>query len=92
MLEVFAINICVPTKEGDFYDKVAINPHPIIVWGRRSDLENLLKSQQVIEWLKQHIRTEEVYSKAEYNIVKCNRDNTAEKITLNCKELTGLIF
>lgn len=88
MLEIFAVNVCVSTNDNDFYDEVAINKHPIIVYGRRTELENTLKTNEVREWLKQHFRTKEMFNKAQYYITYCKRDNTCEKFTLKCSDLT----
>lgn len=92
MLEVFAVNVCVPTKEGDFYNKVAINEYPIIIFGRQTELMNVLKSNKVRDWLQSHIRTADIYDAAVFNIVKTLRDNTTKKTQLLCKEVCGEIF
>ena len=92
MLETFAVNICVKTKDGDFYKEVAINKSPIIIFGRRSDLENTLKSKEVIEWFKHNFRNKELYNTATYEVVHCKRSNECCKFSLNCKELTPVDF
>lgn len=88
MLETYAINIVVETKAGDFYKEVAINPSPIIIFGRESELRNLLGSDQVREWMHEHFRSEEMFNKAHYYISHCTRDNNCIKTRLKCSELT----
>lgn len=90
MLESFAVNICVNTAGNDYYDQVAINKDPIIIFGRESDVRNVLSSQDVIDYIKAHIRSREIYEKATYHIVYMTRDNQVNKFTKPVQELTKI--
>lgn len=79
MLESFAINICVPTAGTDHYPEVAINQYPIVVLGREPDLHRALRSDEIREYIKQHIRKYSLYKKAKFCIRHLRRDNTDQQ-------------
>lgn len=90
MLESFVINVCVPTAGTDHYPEVAINQYPIVVLGRESDLHNALKSDDVRNYLKQHIRTYQLYKDAKFYIRHLRRDNTDERTTIPVHEIVEI--
>lgn len=90
MLESYSINICVATAGHDRYDKVAINKHPMIVLGRESDLRNQLRSETVRGYIKNNIRSKEIYDSAEFYIMHLKRDNTVDKLVIPVSELVAI--
>lgn len=90
MLESFVINICVPTAGNDYYPEVAINQFPIVVLGRESNLHETLASNQVREFIKQHIRKYPLYQEAKFNIRHLLRDNTDQKFTIPVKTILDI--
>lgn len=60
---VYAINIVTNTRSGDAYDRVAINPHPIIYIGNES-VEDVLRDDDLLEILRGYIKNETTYNKA----------------------------
>lgn len=60
---VYAINIVTNTRSGDAYDRVAINPYPIIYIGNES-MEDVLRDNDLLEVLRGYIKNETTYNKA----------------------------
>lgn len=60
---VYAINIVTNTRSGDAYDRVAINPYPIIYIGNES-VEDVLRDDDLLEVLRGYIKNETTYNKA----------------------------
>lgn len=60
---VYAINIVTNTRSGDAYDRVAINPYPIIYIGNES-MEDVLRDDDLLEVLRGYIKNETTYNKA----------------------------
>lgn len=90
MLESFVINICVPTAGQDRYPEVAINQYPMVVLGRRTDLDNALRSDMVKDYVKQHIHTYKLYRDAKFYIRHLLRDNTDERLVIPVPEMVSI--
>ena len=90
MLELHAVNICAPTKEGDYYDIVALNQYPIIILGRVSELKKALASPEIKQYVSTLFRNRNLYDKAMYHIMHCMRDNTDEKFTWRVADYTQI--
>lgn len=87
MLESFVINICVPTAGNDRYPEVAINQYPMVVLGRRFDLDTALRSDMVRGFIKQHIHKYSLYKDAKFYIRHLLRDNTDERLVIPVPEM-----
>lgn len=90
MLESYSVNICVPTAGHDRYDKVAINKYPMIILGRESDLKNQLGSDQIMRYIKENIKTKEIYESAVFYVMHPKRDNTVDRFTIPVPELVSI--
>lgn len=87
MLEVFAINIC--ANAGPKQKNVALNEYPIVVLGRRSDLENALHG--LGDYVKKMFSTcPELLDSAHYKVIQCMRDNTSLEFSLRVLDYTSI--
>lgn len=78
-MEYHTLNICVKTASPkDYYTEVAINRFPIVVIGDREELEEILSSDQIREWVSHNIRNQDVYKTAKFCIRHFQEDGTME--------------
>ena len=68
MMHIYAINICTDTKNTDRYDKVAVNPYPIIVFGNEEELKKHLSSEHTKAYIKSLFRTKNLYDVGVFRI------------------------
>lgn len=76
---VYAINIVTNTRSGDAYDRVAINPYPIIYIGNES-MEDVLRDDDLLEVLRGYIKNETTYSNASLMIRSIDDSEVEEHI------------
>lgn len=68
-MKTYAVNLTVDTKTTDLYDQVAINKYPIIVICKdENELWEKLSSQDVVNWVRQNVRTQRLFNTAYYYI------------------------
>lgn len=76
---IYAINIVTNTRSGDAYDRVAINPYPIIYIGNES-VEDVLRDDDLLEVFRSYIKNETTYNKASLMIRSIDDLNVEEYI------------
>lgn len=67
-MNIYSLNIVVPTKTTDIYDKVAINKYPLIITCKDSELNNMLQSNEIKNFLKDNIKSSRLLNLAEWYI------------------------
>lgn len=67
-MTIFAINICTDTKSTDRYNKVAVNPYPIIMIGSLESLKSKLNNDDTKQFVKNLFRTKSLYDSAVFRI------------------------
>ena len=73
-MNIYAVNICTDTKNTDRYDKVAVNPYPIIVVGNENDLINHLSSECSKDYIKRLFRIKTLYDNGVFRIRCVDKD------------------
>lgn len=76
---VYAINIVTNTRSGDAYDRVAINPFPIVYIGS-GDLDEVLRDLDLHVVLHGYIKNETTYSNASLMIRSIDDSEVEEHI------------
>lgn len=74
---IYVINLCVDTKTTDIYDQVAINKYPIVVFGDDDYLLRILNSENVRDYVKEHI-SKQLYENASWYIRKIEESEVNE--------------
>jgi len=63
---MYVMNIVSPTKDSDLlYSQVALNTYPIVWYTDEAEITELYESEDLISALKNIVKTEKVYDKAE---------------------------
>lgn len=72
MIDIYTINICVPTRDGDRYKRVAINEYPIIMIGLIEDVKKQLK--QLKDYIYEMVPSDQLREQATFNIRRVDKE------------------
>lgn len=66
-MKLYAINIITATKNKEFYERVAVNEYPLIIYCENDDrLKDILSNR--VDYIKKVLKTEITYNHAIYMI------------------------
>ena len=77
---IHTINIVTNTRAGDAYDKVSVNPYPII-YIDDTDTEQLVNDPDFIDVVRKYIKNKIIYNNATINIRSLSEDMESSKTT-----------
>lgn len=83
MTDIYVINVCTDTKSTDRYDKVAVNPYPVIVIGDERDMMEKLISDETKSFVKDLLRTQQLYDGGVFRIRHIHKDYSVDEFELS---------
>lgn len=92
MSDIYAINICTNTKNSDRYDKVAVNPYPIIVIGTQNTLKDVLSSEKTQFYIKNLFRVKSLYDSGVFRIRHIDKDKYVDEFEWSIPEICEIEY
>lgn len=89
-MNIFAINICTDTKSTDRYNKVAVNPYPIIVISSLDNLKDKLSNDDTKQFIKNLFRTKPLYDSAVFRIRSVDDEGMVDEFEWKVSDICEL--